>query len=125
MGYDFSCDCRLTNEGEIMNVLLIAYNLRRPDRNHSRISFAIQNLGVWCHLMEYVWIVKSDSSPEIIRNILLQYTDPDDTLFVTELSGISAWSGFSLSDSDWLKNQFLLVSTNKKNIFGKANIRSA
>ena len=106
-----------------MNVFLIAYNLRRPDRNHTRISIAIQNLGVWCHLMQYVWIVKSDSSPEIIRNILLQYTDPEDTLLVTELLGVSAWSGFSLSDSDWLKSQFLLVSTNKKN-FSKANIKS-
>lgn len=95
-----------------MNTFLITYNLRRPDRNYPRISEAIQNLGVWCHLMQSVWLVKTNSTPEIIRNHLIHYMDLDDTLLVTELLGISAWSGFSLIDTNWLISKSLLVSRN-------------
>ena len=88
-----------------MIAFLITYDLHRPAQNYPKIEEAIHKLGTWCHLQQSVWIVKTDSSSENLRDYLMDYIDSDDALFVTELRGISAWTGVSLSNFNWLQSQ--------------------
>lgn len=65
---------------------------------------AIKKLsGTWWHHLDSTWIVKSDSTAEVIRNTLSKHIDGNDELLVVLLQGEGAWVGFNKDGSDWLK----------------------
>jgi hypothetical protein len=85
--------------------ILIAYDIHPAQgAAYDDLVQAIQSLGAWWHHLETVWIVRSEKTPEKIRDTLKAYIGTDDQLLVLDISGDRAgWAGVSDAGSKWLK----------------------
>lgn len=85
--------------------ILIAYDIHPAEgAAYDELVHAIQSLGAWWHHLETVWIIRSEKTPEEIRDILKQYVGIDDQLLVLDISGDRAgWVGISDAGSKWLR----------------------
>lgn len=83
---------------------LIGYDLNKSGQDYKTLIDEIKKLGTWWHCLDSTWIIKADSSCELIRNHLKKFIDSNDELLVVCLTGEGAWIGFSNECSNWLKN---------------------
>ena len=84
-------------------VLMVAYDLHKPDRDYADVEKCIQDLGSWCHLEESVWLVDTSSTPGEVRDALKE-TGTEATYFVQRVTENWASYGASKSKVDWLKS---------------------
>jgi hypothetical protein len=86
--------------------ILIAYDVHPATGPvYDNLVQAIQLMGAWWHHLETVWIVRSEKTPEEIRDILKVYLGADDQLLVLDISGDRAgWVGVSDAGSRWLED---------------------
>jgi hypothetical protein len=96
---------RLLMKGDHAATILIAYDLHPAEgAAYDALVNAIRASGVWWHHMETAWIVRSDKTPEDLRDQLKVYIGPDDQLLVVDITGARAeWAGVSDSGSKWLE----------------------
>jgi len=87
-----------------MKTYLITYDLINPNRDYQTLYEGIKSLGNWAHVLESVWIVKSDSDAVTIRDFLRKSIDGNDKLFVAQLNGEAAWVNLSNELTQWLKS---------------------
>lgn len=85
-----------------MTSMIIEYDLRSPGRNYDELYKAIKSYGVWAHITESTWFIKTTESCVQVRNKLLAHMDGNDRIFVAALTGVAAWSNV-LCDSEYLK----------------------
>jgi hypothetical protein len=85
--------------------ILIAYDIHPAQgAAYDDLVQKIQSLGAWWHHLETVWIVRSERTPEEIRDILKASIGADDQLLVLDISGDRAgWAGVSDAGSKWLR----------------------
>ena len=81
---------------------LITYDLRKAGQNYDGLIQKIKDLGMWAKVCESVWIVKTIMSSVKVRDALLSQIDSNDRLFVTSLTGETAWYNAICGDK-WLK----------------------
>ena len=85
-------------------ILLITYDLHKPDRDYTDVIKAIkQSSASWAHPEESVWLIETDEEPNVWRD-RLRRTASDATYFVIQLR--NSWASHDL-DKDvaaWLKN---------------------
>ncbi len=88
-----------------MAAYMVTYDLSQPRRDYPRLGERIKAIsGTWALITESSWIVVSTSkSATVIRDDLIQAIDNDDSLFVAELTGATAWRGLPAQRTDWLK----------------------
>lgn len=86
-----------------MSSFVVSYDLI-SDKDYSKLYEAIRNYGSYAHVLESVWIIKSESSSSNIRDSLKSYMDSDDKLFIAKLTGESAWRNLSSEISKWIKD---------------------
>jgi hypothetical protein len=92
-------------EDERAATILIAYDIH-PTRGaaYDDLVEAIQSLGAWWHHLETVWIVRSDKTPEQIRDQLKSYIGTEDQIFISDITGNkSGWAGINEVGNSWLK----------------------
>jgi hypothetical protein len=84
-------------------VLLVAYDLHKPDRDYTDVENLIKSLGSWCHLEESVWLLDTTSTPSQVRDAL-QKVGEDATYFTQRVT--SNWASFNASSEKvkWLKS---------------------
>jgi hypothetical protein len=85
--------------------ILIAYDVH-PAKGaaYDNLIEAIQSLGAWWHHLETVWIVRSNRTPEELRDTLKAFVGTDDQLLIIDITGDKAgWAGVSDVGSKWLK----------------------
>jgi hypothetical protein len=84
-------------------VLLITYDLHKPDRDYADVEAYIKGLGGWCHLEESVWLVDTQKSVASVRDGLKD-VGTEATYFVERVT--SDWASFSLGENQvsWLKS---------------------
>lgn len=89
--------------------ILIAYDVHPAvGLAYENLAQAIQSTGAWWHHLETVWIVRSEKTPEEIRDVLKVYVGSDDQLLVLDISGSRAgWVGVSDAGSKWLQDNIL------------------
>lgn len=85
-----------------MTSMIIEYDLRSPGRNYDELYKAIKSYGVWAHITESTWFIKTSESYVQVRDKLLAHMDGNDRIFVAALTGVAAWSNV-LCDSEYLK----------------------
>lgn len=85
-----------------MTSMIIDYDLRSPGRNYDELYKAIRAYGVWAHIAESSWFIKTNETCVQVRNNLTAHMDSNDRLFVAELTGVAAWRNI-LCDSEYLK----------------------
>lgn len=74
-----------------MSSKIIEYDLCSPGRNYNELYDAIKAYGIWAHITESTWFVKTPDSCVTVRDILSKHIDNNDRLFVAELTGEAAW----------------------------------
>lgn len=85
-----------------MSSKIISYDLCTPGRNYDNLYKAIKAYGIWAHIAESTWFIKTDDSCVQVRNTLLSQLDSNDRLFVGELTGNAAWFN-TICNDDYLK----------------------
>ncbi|HIE8455886.1 TPA: CRISPR-associated protein Cas2 [Bacillus cereus] len=85
-----------------MHSHLITYDLIGPNRDYDKISEKIKTYPRWAHILESVWVIKSDKSTKEIRDELLSSIDNNDRLFVSRLTGQCSWNNLNNELSQWL-----------------------
>lgn len=85
-----------------MTSMIIEYDLRAPSRNYDDLYKAIKAYGVWAHITESTWFIKTNESCAQVRDKLLKHMDSNDRIFVAVLTGAAAWRNV-LCSSEYLK----------------------
>lgn len=80
-----------------MKHYLISYDLHK-ERNYELIEEGIAKASNnnFTKPLATVFIVKSNLSIQLFRDVLLNYIDKDDSIFIIELSLFSKWEGFNI-----------------------------
>lgn len=86
--------------------ILIAYDIHpTSDTSYDDLVAAIHSLGAWWHHLETVWMVRSERTPDEIRDQLQRYIGSDDQLLVLDVTGDRAgWTGINAVGSEWLED---------------------
>ena len=84
-------------------ILLVTYDLHKPDRDYADVTETIKQSGTYCHIEESVWLIETDDSPAVWRD-RLKNTAYEATYFVVQLRHNWAGSQLDGSVSSWLKN---------------------
>jgi hypothetical protein len=89
--------------------ILIAYDIHPAQgAAYDDLIAAIQSLGAWWHHLETVWIVRSNETPDEIRDKLRSHIGTDDQLLILDITGDKAgWTGVSDAGSEWLKKYII------------------
>ena len=82
-----------------MESYIITYDLKYSSNNYDDLIDKIKNYPKWAHVNESVWIVKSNTSAEDIRNNLTTVINSNDSLFVGTLTGEASWRNVIDSNS--------------------------
>lgn len=86
-----------------MSSFIISYDLI-ANKDYFELYEAIKSYGTYAHILESVWIIKSNSSSANIADNLKSYIDSDDKLFVAKLDSQAAWINLSDKISNWIKS---------------------
>jgi hypothetical protein len=86
--------------------ILIAYDVHSTTgKAYDDLVAAIHSLGAWWHHLETVWMVRSDRTPDEIRDQLKRYIGSDDQLLVLDVTGNRlGWTGINDAGSEWLQD---------------------
>ena len=84
-------------------VLLITYDLHKPDRDYKDVITKLKSFGSWAHDEESVWLVDTALSPAQCRDALNSVTS-EATYFVVRLQ--QNWAANNLDEDvvAWLKH---------------------
>ena len=85
-------------------VLLIAYDLHKPDRDYEAVIATIKSFGSWAHDEESVWFVDTTNSPAECRDTLSSVAS-EATYFVIQVRQNWASKMLSTEVMDWLKSR--------------------
>ena len=88
-----------------MRSLLVIYDLVASDHRpgvHARARREIGARREWAQVTDAAWIVKTEETPEELRDAVLGALDADDRVFVAELDGAAAWHNV-ICPGMWLK----------------------
>ena len=86
-------------------VLLVTYDLNKPGQDYSDLYEAIKAISSdYLHQLTSVWLLDTNSSPQMVCEKLRPWIDDNDELFVVRIT--SDYFGYlSQSAINWLKNR--------------------
>src|SRR3546814_6397319 len=87
----------------IMATYIVTYDLHTEGQNYNCLYEKLEAYGTRWHMQRSVWIIRTDQSAVQVRDNLKACLDANDKLFVGQLSGEAAWSGYSDNITQWLK----------------------
>lgn len=83
------------------NLLIISYDLSKPERNYSAIETAISKLGPAIKALNTFWIVRCTYAASAVADHLWNVMDADDSLFVADVNNrVANWYNLSKAKSD-------------------------
>jgi hypothetical protein len=88
-----------------MAIILIAYDIH-PSAGDAceHVTDDIRSLGEWWHHLESTWLVKTDRTPQQIRDLLKEHVGSDDQLLIVDISqDAAAWFGVNDAGNRWLE----------------------
>lgn len=85
-------------------VYLVAYDLKKPDRNYDDLISGLKSFGTWWHQTGSVWVIVTSKTTADVRDYLRQFMDSNDKLFVVQIQKNWAAVGFSTDEYNWIKN---------------------
>ena len=84
-----------------MSVILITYDLNSPGQNYEKLVGKIKKFDAWARLSESSYAVRTDLAPTRIFEILKPYVDPNDQIYLINLTRPFAGQG-SEEVNKWL-----------------------
>ena len=86
-----------------MNTILISYDLQTPGKDYVNLWDHIKSYGNYAKPLESVWLIRTYSSAEQVRNIAINHIDPNDKIFVVDVtSRESAWHKLTTKVVEWI-----------------------
>ena len=82
--------------------LIVTYDLAGSGRNYNRLYRKIQSYELRAHISQSSWILFTDKELGMVYDHLVEGLNPDDKLFVGEVSG-ATWQGLPDEVSDWMQ----------------------
>lgn len=67
-------------------LILITYELTRPEEEYTSFYNSLKKLGEGKHYLHSTWLVDTEESPQQIKKALEAYLNPDDKLFIAEIT---------------------------------------
>jgi hypothetical protein len=83
----------------------VSYDLHQPGRDYQPLW---NRLAEWkaVRVLESVWIVPAASTAAALRDDLIRYLDTNDSLFVSGMTGETAWKNLRNGSDQFLLNHF-------------------
>jgi hypothetical protein len=89
-----------------MKVLIISYDLYKPEQNYDKLLQKIRSYGSWAKLGGSAYLIATTQTPVNVRDNLATVLDANDALFVGTCPVPSAWKGLPDEVAKWiLENQ--------------------
>jgi len=89
-----------------MNMILVSYDLSAPGRDYPKLQEHLESYGEWAHLLESVWLIKTNSTALQVCQAAEKVVDQNDKIFVIDITNkFAAWNNFDDEVSDWLKSR--------------------
>lgn len=88
-----------------MNSLVISYELSNDGGQalvRQGLDAAIKAYGIWAHITDSCWAIKTERTVVEVRDTLLRLLRPSDRLFVVQTAHVAAWNN-TMCRNDWLK----------------------
>lgn len=85
-------------------VYIVAYDLRKPDRNYDDLIKELTSFGIWWHQSGSVWLIVTSKTTAEVRDYLMQFIDSNDKLFVSQIQNNWAAAGFTEDEYRWMKS---------------------
>lgn len=88
-----------------MNSFIIVYDIQKTGDYsgvYRSLYEAIKSYGIWAHITESCWAIKTDFSVVVVRDNLLRLMRKIDRLMVVQTAHVAAWSN-TMCNNDWLK----------------------
>lgn len=86
-----------------MKVLLVSYDLKKPNRDYIGLYEALKKASGWWHYLESCWLLKTDLSPDEWSNKLGPHIDDNDFLLIIEVT--KNYQGWLPKEAwDWINN---------------------
>lgn len=87
-----------------MATLLVGYDLNKPAQNYPGLIEHLKRFGTWWHHLDSTWLVRTNLTPEQLRDQLKSLVDSNDELLVIDVTDEgAAWTGFNHKGSAWLE----------------------
>lgn len=86
-------------------ILLITYDLHKPDRDYAAVEKVLKSTGAWLHLEESVWLVETQESSSRWVDKLMALSK-EATYFAVPVT--SSWASYGLDkgQAEWLKSPY-------------------
>ena len=84
-----------------MAVILVTYDLRKPDRNYQPLYDYLKKF-TYCWHVESVWMVDTTMTTAAIRDGIKAHIDQNDIIFVVRLQ--RDWASWRYDCADWLND---------------------
>ncbi len=83
----------------------VSYDLHQPGRNYEPLW---TRLAAWkaVRVLESVWVIPEATNAQAIRDDLVKYMDANDSLFVSGMTGETAWHNIRGSADQFLLSRF-------------------
>lgn len=87
-----------------MAILIVSFDLRAPGRDYRPLFEEFGGAAVHAHALDSFWLVETNYSVELVRDVLKAEMDPNDRLLVIELAPKAYWAFNNLDKSvvDWM-----------------------
>jgi len=90
-----------------MKVLLVCYDLSKPDRDYTGLYQTLKKASAWWHYLESCWLLKTSQSPQDWFNKLKPHIDKNDLLLIIEVKrNYQGW--LPQKAWDWINNNIKL-----------------
>ena len=84
-------------------ILLISYDLSKPDRDYKGLYGAIKKASGWWHYLESTWLISTKGTADDWYKELKPNIDNDDSLLIVEITG-NRQGWLPKKAWDWIKN---------------------
>jgi hypothetical protein len=78
---------------------MVSYDLMKNDKDYDRITDRLKDLNA-VRVLFSEWFLISNATATDVYNLLKDYVDGNDKLFVTELTKNSSWRNLMITDAD-------------------------
>lgn len=86
-----------------MNTILVSYDLCAPGKNYSSLWNYLKSFQNWARPLESVWLIRTTTDIELLRDGALKYIDLNDKIFVVDVTNQpTAWNNLTVEVVNWI-----------------------
>lgn len=88
-----------------MNLLLVTYDLKAPNRNYDSLYSSLKSQGAWWHHLESTWIISTNETAGSFSAKLRDVIDENDNIFIVDITSRPRDGWLPKKAWEWLNEQ--------------------